>query len=456
MTPTAARRRLAARMTDCVRHLRGFLSDQGGASFVVTALTFPVLLGMAGLGIDAAAWYADKRMNQTMADTAAVAGTVALSRNAGLSPSELETIVRASAADNGFVHGTDGIVTVSSPPTSGPKAGNAGFVEVVLRKDGSTYFSSMVLDAAVTIETRAVGGISTFGNHCVLALDPSIDGAIHMWGTADVALSCGVASNSSSEKAIQIEGNASLTADPAQAYGDIHVGSNANLTTKSPPQPLSERVSDPYGPAGQNLQLPPPSACDEPSQLKLMTDTVLDPGRYCGGLWLKSGIMTFNPGVYIIDAGDFKTDGGAILVGSGVTIILTADDPADTGTIRMNGGTSAQLTAPGPEGHDDGPYEDEYAGILFFVDPAAPTYGSGGQMISHDIQGGADTDFRGAIYAPSQEVAYGGGADAGPRCVQVVARKVIFRGNADLDSSQAACEAQGVASIDQTRVRIFE
>ena len=52
MTPTGARRRLSARLTDCSRQLRVFFGSQGGASFVVTALTFPVLLGMAGLGID--------------------------------------------------------------------------------------------------------------------------------------------------------------------------------------------------------------------------------------------------------------------------------------------------------------------------------------------------------------------------------------------------------------------
>jgi Flp pilus assembly protein TadG len=456
MTAAEKRSRRGGRIGQISRGLDGFLGDQAGASFIITALTFPVLMGLAGLGLDAATWYADKRLNQTIADAGAVAGTIALSRDAGLSQSDLEAIVWTSTADNGFVHGTDGTVIVNSPPTAGANAGSAGFVEVSVRKQGALYFSGMVLDAAVNIETRAVGGISTFGNHCVVALDPSADGAIHMWGTADVNLSCGIASNSSSEKSIQIEGNASLTADPAQAYGDIYVGSNATLTTKSPPQPLSERVSDPYGPAGLNLQVPPPSACDEPSRLTLMTDTVLEPGRYCGGLWLKSGIMTFNPGVYIIDGGDFTTNGGATLIGDGVTIILTADDPADIGAVRMNGGTSVQLYAPATGGHVSGPYAGQYEGILFFVDPAAPSFGSGGQMISHDVQGGTDADFRGAIYAPSQEISYGGGADVGPRCVQVIARTISFRGNANLDSSLAACDAQGVASMDQTRVRLFE
>ncbi len=387
----------SGRLADCSRSFGRFVADQAGASFIITALSFPVILGFAGLGLDAAMWYADKRQNQTVADSAAVAGTIALSRDPGLSLGDLEIVVRGSAADNGFVHGSHGAVTVNNPPAAGPNAGNASFIEVVVAQTAQTYFSGMVLDAAVTIQTRAVGGISTFGEHCVVGLDPNIDGAIHMWGTADVALSCGIASNSSSDKAIQIEGNASLTADPAQAYGDIYVGSNATLTTKSPPQPLSARVSDPYGAAGRDLEVPPPSACDEPSELKLTSDTVLDPGRYCGGLWLKSGTMTFNPGVYIIDEGDFRTNGGATLIGDGVTFILTADDPDDTGTFKMNGGTSAQLTAPDKDGHAAGPFEGEYAGILFFVDPAAPSFGSGSQMISHDVQGGTDTDFRGAI-----------------------------------------------------------
>ena len=55
------------RWSDCARQVKRFLGDQAGTSFVITALSFPVVLGFAGLGVDAAMWYADKRQNQTVA-----------------------------------------------------------------------------------------------------------------------------------------------------------------------------------------------------------------------------------------------------------------------------------------------------------------------------------------------------------------------------------------------------
>ncbi|MDH3970018.1 MAG: pilus assembly protein TadG-related protein, partial [Rhodospirillales bacterium] len=79
------------RFAGFVRDFRSFLGDQAGASFVITALTFPVILGLAGLGLDATMWYQDKRQNQTIVDNAAVAGTIALSRDAALTQSALET-----------------------------------------------------------------------------------------------------------------------------------------------------------------------------------------------------------------------------------------------------------------------------------------------------------------------------------------------------------------------------
>ena len=131
-----------------------FLGDQAGASFVITALSFPVILGFAGLGLDAAMWYADKRQNQTIADSAAVAGRIALSRDSGISASDLEIVVRGAAADNGFVHGTHGAVTVNSPPAAGPNVGDANFIEVVVAQQAQTYFSGPLLNESFMVRRR--------------------------------------------------------------------------------------------------------------------------------------------------------------------------------------------------------------------------------------------------------------------------------------------------------------
>jgi len=42
-----------------------------------------------------------------------------------------------------------------------------------------------------------------------------------------------------------IYGNATMTANPAQAYGDIYIQSNATLITSTPPQPRPRRAPSP-------------------------------------------------------------------------------------------------------------------------------------------------------------------------------------------------------------------
>src|SRR3546814_3053987 len=109
--------------------------------------------------------------------------------------------------------------------------------------------------------------------------------ALPISGTSSVTLGCGVASNSSSSQAIYVGGNATLVANPAQAFGDIFVGNNATLVTESPVQPYSQRVDDPYA----DIIMPvSPAACSYTNVWVQAGETQvtppLQPGRYCGGL----------------------------------------------------------------------------------------------------------------------------------------------------------------------------
>ncbi|MDH3596627.1 MAG: pilus assembly protein TadG-related protein [Rhodospirillales bacterium] len=435
------------RFAGFVRDFRSFLGDQAGASFVITALTFPVILGLAGLGLDATMWYQDKRQNQTIVDNAAVAGTIALSRDAALTQSALETIVRDSTADNGFLHGTHGQVIVNSPPTAGPNAGNAGFVEVFVRKQGAFYFSSMVLDAAITIEARAVGGISTFGDHCVVALDETQDGAITVTGTADVTSDCGLASNSNSGEAILVSGNATLTAQPLQAYGDITKSGSATITNKAPPQPLSERLPDPYADVLTELQAD--ASCVGANKQNFSgSDSPLSPGRYCGGIQI-NGNVDFLPGTYILDDGGLKIAGGGDIRGLGVTFIMTAMDASDLGTFDLSGGGLLEMRAPVDT------TEGDYPGMLVIQDPYVPNVETASPG-TNKFTGGSNMHLTGAIYAPHQDVDYSGGTNGGANCTLIVARKVSFHGNVYLDNDATACADAGVETIQQTRVRIME
>jgi hypothetical protein len=430
--------------------LNGFVRDQAGASFLMAALSFPVLLGMAGLGLDAVAWYQDKRHNQTLADNAAVAGTIAASRNPNISRAELEAVVLESTSVNGFVDGTHGTVVVNHPPSVGPNAGVPGFVEVFVRKQGALYFSGLFLDSPVTIETRAVGGISVFGKHCVVALDPTADGAITVTGTANVTSDCGMASNSNSEQSVFVQGSADLSAQPLQAYGDIAESGNATITYETPPQPLSERIEDPYAGVLDSLQADP--ACVGPAAKPKnygADDSPLAPGRYCGGMTI-NGNIDFLPGTYYLDSGDFNVSGGGEIRGPGVTFILTAMDATDLGRVNLSGGGVIELRAPANES------EGEYPGMLFIQDPHVPGVESHSPLPVNKLTGGTDMTLNGALYFPDMETVYTGGTNGGANCTLITSRQVTFEGTVYMDNDAQACLEAGVIGIQQTRVRLFE
>ena len=428
------------------RKLGGFLRDHAGASFTITALSFPVLLGMAGLGLDAVTWYQDKRQNQTIADNAAVAGTIALSRNPDISIDDLKAVVWESASLSGFVNGTHGTVAVNSPPSAGPNEGVDGFVEVFVREQGALYFSGMLLTSPVTIETRAVGGISTFGEHCVVALDQTADGAITVDGNADVVSDCGMASNSSSSRAIYVDGNATLTAQPLQAHGDIEESGNATINYHAPAQPLSERVNDPYADVLAGLQATNPCVDTHESP-----SSPLPPGRYCSGIHV-NGNVDFQPGLFILDGGGLKISGGGDIRGPGVTFILTATDASDLGTFDASGGGLVDLRAPtAAEAAATGGYE----GMLMIQDPYVPNLDTA-NLGKNMLTGGSNMHLNGALYFPDMLTWYTGGSNGGDNCTVIVSRKVEFRGNVDLNNDATACAEAGVETINQTRVRLFE
>jgi len=386
------------------KHLRPALArlfaDRRGSMIVLTALMMPVVMGFSALGVDATAWYMQRRSLQTIADAAAIAAAYHAVGNAG--QAEIRAAAAEDALRNGYATGTQNRLIVHSPPQTGAYAGRPGLVEIVADSDAKLYFVSAFLDRPVAVAARAVAGGVAVGEHCVVALDHNADRALEFSGTANVSLDCGVASNSSSLQSIYVGGNASLTADPAQAFGDIEVSGNARLNTKHPPQPYSQRVTDPYGPEGRDLQLPPKRSCDA-NKLKPSSGAVLSPGRYCGGLQINKDV-SFKPGVYELYDGDLRVNGNAQLTGDGVTFILNGSSANKIGTVKINGGAKADLTAAAT-----GPY----AGVLFFQSPAASTASN----LSNDFLGGASMRLDGALYFPNQEVKFSGGAGSDPACL---------------------------------------
>ena len=447
--------------------LKAFLADRSGGALIWFGLTIPVVLGSAGIGVDLTLWYMDRRIIQTASDTGAIAGAHAL--NQGYSNTEITQLVKDEIARNDFAADANDDIAVNIPPKFGPNKNVAGFVEVIITKQRTNYLSRILGQDTTNIQARAVGGGGGAGEHCVLALDRNADGAVNFAGTAVTDINCGVASNSRSANSIDLNGGSLVDVDYLESHGDIEVNSNSTLNSDVPPKPYSNYVKDPYA----YLTIPTePSAClaeaDAPAGLTLDAATgvwkvsggtvTLNPARYCGGLAISGGAtVTFNAGLYIFDAGEFRVSGNSTVNGDGVTFVLTATAAADIGVVWFAGGTVANLAAPIDEA-------DPYVGVLIFIDPREVTeqvkikgvWTEQPVVQTSKLLGGTTMDLIGAVYTPSQDVQFTGGLENGNGCTLLVAKTVNFSGNTNIVNSEQTCADYRVKMIAITRVVLLE
>ena len=108
--------------------IRSFCRDRQANVAIVFALTLPVVIGGAGLGVETSYWYYKDLELQAAADAAAFAG--AIEKRAGSSSDEVTVEATSAATLNGFSSDI-GAIQVNSPPTSGPNTGVPA-VEVIL------------------------------------------------------------------------------------------------------------------------------------------------------------------------------------------------------------------------------------------------------------------------------------------------------------------------------------
>src|SRR5947199_9229143 len=96
----------------------GLLGDRAGATAIALALSLSGIVGVAGLGTEAASWYLTKRTMQGAADAAASTAAAALA--AGVPSPNFAPAAKSIAATYDFVDGSPGTtVTVNYPPLSG-------------------------------------------------------------------------------------------------------------------------------------------------------------------------------------------------------------------------------------------------------------------------------------------------------------------------------------------------
>ena len=355
---------IARRLAPGAARLMGrFCRDTTGVVAVMVVLLVPVLIGMMGLTVDVSLWYMSKRSLQNAADAAAVSGSMEIVNG---NPTAAPTAAKTDAIRNGFDESDGSLITINIPPTSGPNAGNAESIEVIITRPLPLLFSTLILDQPFFAKVRAVANAVAVQDEaaCFVSLNETSRAAIDFGQTQTQLTGCGIKVNSNfgggvggNQGALEVRGSSTVTVTDAQVSvvgGIAEVGTGDFVTTEEKITG-STKTSDPFG----DIDVPDDVDC-EPDKTNLVLNGYnspppLEPGVYCGGLTILNSSVEFLPGNYIIKNGDLNFQTQSALVGDGVVFILTGDTPAEIGSLDISSNAQLQFTPP-----DDGDFADDH------------------------------------------------------------------------------------------------
>jgi hypothetical protein len=301
---------------------------QRGQVLPLVAICLTVLCGFAALAVDAGYLQYRQRLQQTAADSAALAGAWQLIRTQTQNP--IVAAAKAASASNGFTDGSNNVtVTINWPPATGPNKGYDSAIEAIVTAQYPAIFSAVMGWTQSTVATRAVAVVrGNPGAACIYILQKNLNIA-----NGTVTGPCGALVNNdvqANNKTVwnipYIGAGGHIISPPANAVVSTGIGAVADpcqtvpgciaLTTMFP---LNSNVKNegPY------------SSCAAP------TSTTLGQACYTS----VSGTYNVTPGLIVI-AGDLT---GSLIcqlcdATHGVTVVVG-------GKVNLNGSTT-NLTAP--------------------------------------------------------------------------------------------------------------
>ena len=423
-------------------------SSESGQAVLFLVIVLVALLGFSALAIDGGMIYADRRLVQTAADAAAMAGVgVAAEKmddlgvnssnfvcssskvTTSMSAAEVQAISRALAND--FNIDTDvtdnmGVEVTCHIENKGGYKDKYLDVRVVLNMDTQTTFAHIFLGTGNV--TNTVEAVARVRPRSPLA-----------FGNAIVSMGSGCAKG---EGGIEYDGggNGSTLVTGGGIYSNTCLTGNGGIDlqtqcdvilypgcTERPPityvteYPKENEGIQPTPQKGTGAlpldNVTPPDCNDADaihhnSQIKLNNDgdsLDLEPGLHC-----------FHDGI--------KATGGS-LTGDDVTIVMLGGDFDVTGGVYVN------LSAPNGDDVDndgDGTIDETsedlpaMRGMLIYVAP--------GTESNITMSGGATSEYTGTVFAPSSNVDVGGNSDTLKTVrTQIIGKYVKLHGNVTVD-----------------------
>jgi len=391
-----------------------------------------VLCGFAGLAIDMGTLRYQKRLQQTAADSAAIAGALNLEFRSGVQAGAVN-----AAGQNGFTDPNGGTpvstctaagaavgtvcVQVNNPPDAATDTAHGTdpkYVEVFVSVVQPTYFMQIFGVNSQPVTARAVATNTNGGDSCWMTLGPPTSAIIGITAGGNahiIAKDCGISDNGNLDttgNSYTIQGN--TIAVSGQCIGshcgspDVQCYSNAPTytcnsiggapATQDPMTKPPALTPPPQPPASSSC----PDAARNDSSPARSTATIY-PGTYSSITISNNSNVTMEPGIYYIN-GTTSPNAGLNFAGGGTL----QSDPASPGVMIYftNGSTINKAVGGGnnPDINLSPMTTGTYAGLLFYQDPAdtaTPYFG-----------GDNNGTYNGIIYMPTATLTfYGNGRE---------------------------------------------
>jgi len=332
---------------------------------VVMAICIMVVMLATGAAMDFARGVSTNHSMQDAADAAALA---AASMDGDATQSDQMAMAEKIFANNYSKKFSDTVTPVVS------------FGDQTITVDAGTNMPTTFMAAAkvdkLPVSVSATAWRGPRDPICVLSLDPSGAAALNIRGQSKLKLqNCAGQTNSDHSEALRQEGVSTATADSFCSAGGFS-------GTKFTPKPMTNcwKAEDPL----KGLAVPTSYGCDYLNKVYKKDTFVASPGTYCGGINIEAqGNVTFSPGLYIIENGEFRIAAQTVAKGNGVTFYLVGNNTK----VTIVSGSDVDLVAP---------TSGDYAGILFAQDPDS----NPGE--TNVIEGNAGITLVGALYFPTQ------------------------------------------------------
>jgi len=357
-----------------------------GISLVLLVVSLVAVLGVLAVSLEGGLLLSERRSTQAAADAAAMSCAADFYYNwylnHGTDPGGTgRNCAIYTASQNGYNNdGTTNKVTVNIPPLSGPYAGKAAYVEVIVEYYHTRGFSSLFGAGTVPVRARTVAvGKPAAGEFGILVLDPVGKSAFNANGGGTVTINkTPIIVDSANQEGSIAGGGSHITAPSFQLVGNYSTSGGGSFTgtINTGVRP----VEDPL----KYLPVPDTSSMTKQSNKKQQLTsgtTVLYPGIYKGGISASSSAnVVMMPGTYYMDAGGFQFTGSGSLTGDGVMIYnYPGNGQSNDVTIAANGYV-----------HLSPPTSGIYQGILLFQDRTS--------NVAANISGGSNMDITGTFY----------------------------------------------------------